>query len=99
MRYKKVTDMEVLKKYRDLIFGFGIDYLPIRIVAREMETSKYQIQKAFRRLKEQGYMKIIKYPVFCGEYDNGLYTVPVPILTCNVYDITEKGIEKLREVE
>ena len=56
-----------------------------------METSKYQIRKAYKKLKEQGYMTLEKVCTYAEEYDNGLYTSDSPILFTKVYVLTEKG--------
>lgn len=97
-KYEKVTEIQVLKKYYEILNEYGIDYLPARIIARELKTSKYQVYKAFEKLKELGYVKINKYPVHCEEYYNGLYTETIPILSCNIFDITTKGWEIAREM-
>ena len=102
-KYNKVTDIQVLKGYYERFHelnkaGFWCDYLPCYEVARVLQTSKYQVRRAFRNLRDEGYMKLIKYPTYCEDYDNGLYTVANAILTTNVYEITEKGIEKAREL-
>lgn len=100
-KYEKVNDMQVLKKYYEIQSyfnkkGLWIDYLSAEDMARELKTSKYQIQKAFKSLKEKGYMEITKYPTYCEDYDNGLYIETIPILFSKVYTITHKGIEKLK---
>lgn len=102
-KYKKVTDMEVLKEYyefqsRYYKAGIWFDYIPIHLLAQEMKTSKYQIRKAYRNLKDQEYMKLEKYCTYTEEYDNGLYTQDIPILYTKVYMLTEKGKEKAKEV-
>lgn len=101
-KYNKVTDMQVLKKYYELYStcysaGIWTDYIPIDYMANLLNTSKYQIQKAYKNLREQGYMKIQKVPSYCEEYDNGLYTQDIPILYSKVYVLTEKGAEKAKE--
>lgn len=101
-KYNKVTDMQVLKKYDELYSayyssGIWVDYIPIDCMANILNTSKYQVQKAYKNLREQGYMKMQKVPSYCEEYDNGLYTQDIPILYSKVYIITEKGAEKAKE--
>lgn len=101
-KYNKVTDMQVLKKYYELQEkhyerGIWLDYIPQYLLADVMKTSEYQIKKAYRSLKEQGYMELKKYPTSFAEYDNGLYTENIPILWTKVYMLTEKGVEKAKE--
>lgn len=96
-KYTKVKDIQVLKKYKELIDKLatvGFPYIPIDIIKEELNTSEYQIRRAYKNLEQEGYMKKIKIPVYCEEYDNGLYTEAIPILYAKVFDITEKGIEK-----
>lgn len=57
-KYRKVTDMEVLKKCCEI--ELEIDYASISLVAQELNTSKYQVQKAYKSILQQGYMKIEK---------------------------------------
>lgn len=97
-KYKKVTDMQVLKKYYDIQSfydskGIWIDYLSANDLARELKTSKYQIQKSFKNLKEKGYLQIESYPTLTAECDNGLYSYNVPVLCTRVYMITSKGYD------
>lgn len=94
--YKKVTDMDVLKRYYEIQSewhrnGYWQDFISIQEMARFLETSKYQIQKAYRSLKEKGYMKIDKTPIYFEEYDNGLYTEAIPVLFTKAYMITKEG--------
>lgn len=101
-KYNKVTDMQVLQKYYEthsMYYSVGIwtDYIPVDYMANLLNTSKYQIQKAYKNLREQGYMEMQKVPSYCEEYDNGLYTQDIPILYSKVYILTEKGIEKAKE--
>ena len=97
-KYNRVTDMQVLKKYHDIQSfydskGVWLDYLSVSDLARELKTSKYQIQKAFKNLKEKGYLQIEKYPTLTAECDNGLYSYDVPVLCTRVYMITSKGYD------
>lgn len=101
--YKKVTDMEVLKKYHEILCewrrnGYWQDFISIEEMARFLKTSKYQIQKAYRNLKEKGYMKIDKTPIYYEEYDNGLYTESFPVLFAKVYMLTKEGEKILQEL-
>ena len=101
-KYKKVTDEDVLvayKKMQDRHYevGLWLDYIPISLMAIELKTSKYQVQKAYKSLKEKGLMKIEQYPTFCEEYDNGLYIQDIPMLFAKVYVISSKGEEYLKE--
>ena len=97
-KYRKVTDFEVLKKYYEIVFG--IDYVPINLMAEALNTSKYQIRKIYKRLAEQGYMKIDKVCTYGEEYWNGLYDEFIPILYTKAYVLTNRGIEVLAgEVE
>jgi len=61
--YKKVSDIEVLKKYHEIQsemnkLGFWRDYLSIEFLAKELKTSKYRIQKAYKSLKEKRIYRI-----------------------------------------
>lgn len=101
-KYNKVTDIQVLKTYYDLqsshnIVGLWLDYVPIALMAEHLKTSKYQVNKAYKKLKEQGYMEMSEVPTYYEEYYNGLYDVSVPILYTKVYILTDKGIEKAKE--
>ena len=93
-KYRKVTDMEVLKKYYEIVLE--IDYVPIDLMAEELKTSKYQIRKIYRSLKEQGYMQLDKICTYADEYWNGLYDETVPILYSKVYVLTNKARELLK---
>lgn len=101
-KYNKVTDMQVLQKYYEvgsMYYNVGIwaDYISVDCMANILNTSKYQVNKAYKKLKEQGYMEMQKVPSYCEEYDNGLYTQDIPILYTKVYILTDKGIEKAKE--
>lgn len=95
-KYRKVTEMEVLEKCCEI--ELEIDYASISLVAQELNTSKYQVQKAYKSLLQQGYMKIEKVGTHYEEYYNGLYDVGVPILFTKVYVTTWEG-RKLFEKE
>lgn len=102
-KYTKVTDMEVLKKYYEMqnkYYGIGVwlDYISMEFIAKEMKTSLYQIKKAYKTLKEKGYMKLEEFPTLTEEYDNGLYTQSVPILFTKVYVLTDEGEKIAKEV-
>ena len=97
-KYKKVNDIQVLKKYYDIqnfydSKGVWLDYLTADDLAKELETSKYQIRKAFKNLKEKGFLEKEEYPTLTADYDNGLYSYNIPVLTTKVYMITEKGYD------
>ena len=101
-KYKKVTDIEVLKTYYNLqsnhnAAGIWLDYIPVDVMENYLKTSKYQIRKAYKNLKEIGFMKIDKVPCYCEEYYNGLYDEVIPVLFTKLYIITQKGIEKVKE--
>lgn len=103
-KYTKVTDMQVLKKYYEMqskYYGIGVwlDYVSMDFIAKEMKTSKYQIRKAYKSLKEQGYMRLEPFPTLTEEYDNGLYTQTVVILHTKVYTLTDDGIKKAKEID
>lgn len=103
-RYNKVTDIEVLKKYSDIrddFFSKGIwaDYLPIEYIAKELNTSKYQIQKAYKSLKNKGYIEKENFCTYAEEYDNGLYVQDIPILYTKAYVPSNKGLEYLKSLE
>ena len=95
-KYKKVTDIEVLKKYCEIQndmnrVGCWCDYLSIKFLAEQLKTSEYKIQKAYKSLKERGFIELKKYPTYSEEYDNGLYTEASNILFTKVYVPTNKG--------
>ena len=95
-KYRKVTDMEVLEKCCEI--ELEIDYASISLVAQELNTSKYQVQKAYKSLLHQGYMRLDKVCTYADEYWNGLYDEAVPILYTKVYVTTYEG-RKLFEKE
>ena len=95
-KYRKVTEMDVLKKCCEI--ELEIDYSPISFVAQELNTSKYRVQKAYKSLLQQGYMKLDKVCTYADEYWNGLYDETVPILFTKVYMTTYEG-RKLFEKE
>jgi len=102
-KYNKVNDIQVLKEYYNFQnnyneVGLWVDYVPIELMAYILKTSKYQIRKIYKDLKEKGLMELKKVPTYCEEYDNGLYTVGVPILYSKVYVISKKGEEYLQEL-
>lgn len=97
-QYKKVTEREVLKKYYEIQcnfnkIGWQCDYLSIKFLAAELDTSQYQVRKAYKSLSEKGYMKLEKMPTQYEEYDNGLYTENIPVLFTKVYVLTDKARE------
>lgn len=101
-KYNKVTDMQVLKKYYEMqskynSIGVWLDYVSMDFIAKEMGTSKYQIRKAYKSLKEQGYMRIEVYPTLTADYDNGLYCETIPILHTKVYTLTDDGMKIAKE--
>lgn len=103
-KYNKVTDIEVLKKYRDIrdLFysvGIWVDYLSIEYLAEKLNTSNYQIQKAYKNLKDKGYMEIKKFGTYFAEYDNGLYVQDIPVLYTNAYVPSSKGLKYLKSLE
>ena len=62
-KYEKITEMQLLKEYYEILNEYGIDYLSAIQLAKLLKTSKYQIYKAFDKLKELGYVKIDKYVI------------------------------------
>lgn len=96
-KYRKITDIEVLHKYNELVFG--IDYVPISIMAEALNTTKYQIRKCYKRLVEEGYMELVKVCTYGEEYWNGLYDEFIPILYAKAYALTNKGIALFRDKE
>lgn len=99
-KYKKVNYMEVLIKYFEIqsklnSMGFWCDYLSIDFLANELKTSKYQIKKAYKILKEKEYIKLEKFPTSFEEYDNGLYCESIPILYSKAYILTDKGRKEI----
>lgn len=102
-KYNKVNEIQVLKEYYNFQnnyneVGLWVDYVPVELMAYVLKTSKYQIRKIYKDLKEKGLMELKKVPTYCEEYDNGLYTVDVPILYSKVYVISKKGEEYLQEL-
>lgn len=103
-RYNKVTDIEVLKTYYETQNNFysngcWVDYISMDYLAAILKTSKYQIQKAYKTLKERGFIKIKEVPTYTADYDNGLYVQDIPILFTKCYVITDKGVEFLERKE
>lgn len=103
-QYNKVTDIDVLKKYsdiRDEFYSRGIwaDFLSIEYLAKKLNTSRYQIQKAYKNLKDKGYMEIRRFGTYFAEYDNGLYVEDIPVLYTNAYVPSNKGLEYLKSLE
>lgn len=101
-KYKKVSKDDVLKKFYDLQTKFWevgcfVDGLSVNFLADSMETSTYQIRKAYKQLAEEGYLKLEKVPTAFEEYDNGLYTESHPYLFCNVYTLTNKAKDKFKK--
>ena len=97
-KYQKVSELEVLESYYDFQnghnqYGLWVDYMSISDLAYYLKTSRYQIQKAFKSLKEKGFLKIERIPSHWEEYDNGLYTTGIPILYTKAYVITPEGKE------
>lgn len=103
-KYKKVTDIEVLKKYctiQDNFYSNGLwaDYLSMEYLAEKLNTSKYQIQKAYKSLKNKGLIEIKQFGTYFNEYDNGLYVQDIPILYTNAYVPSNKGLKYLKSLE
>lgn len=101
-KYRKVTDLEVLEKYykeQGFCYSRGIwqDYFSAEFMAIMLDTSKYQVQKAYKRLTEQGYMKLDKVCTHYEDYDDGMYLREVPILYAKAYVLTDKARDMLRE--
>lgn len=95
-KYKKVSDMEVLKKYYDeqsqcYSCGIWCDNISVETMAQMLGTSKYQISKAYKKLAENGYMELKKVGTCFEEYDNGLYCQTVATLYAKAYVLTEKA--------
>lgn len=102
-KYKKVSKEEVLKKFYDLQAKFWktgcwTDGFSVQFLAHRMETSTYQIRKAYKQLAEEGYLKLEKVPIAFEEYDNGLYCEAIPYLFCKVYTLTNKAKDKFEKV-
>ena len=101
-KYKKVSKEEVLEVFYDLQTKFwkaGVwkDGISVQFLAHRMETSTYQIRKAYKQLAEEGYLKLEKVPTAFEEYDNGLYTESNPYLFCKVYTLTQKAKDKFEK--
>ena len=102
-KYIKVSKEEVLKTFYDLQVKFWeagcfVDGLSVNFIADKMETSIYQIRKAYKQLAEEGYLKLEKVPTAFEEYDNGLYCEAIPYLFCNVYTLTNKTRDKFENL-
>ena len=102
-KYKKVSKEEVLKMFYDLQTKFWKagcwgDGFSVNFLADRMETSTYQIRKAYKQLAEEGYLKLEKVPTAFEEYDNGLYTESNPYLFCKVYTLTNKTKDKFESL-
>ena len=103
-KYNKVTDIQVLKKMYEIQSrhyekGIWLDYVPMHLIAKELNTSMYQIKNAYIGLKERGFIDLEKFCTYSEEYYNGLYTETVPILYTKVYMITREGQEFLESLE
>lgn len=101
-KYKKVTKEEVLVMFHDLQTKFWkagcwVDGISVQFLAHRMETSTYQIRKAYKQLVKEGYLKLEKVPTAFEEYDNGLYTESNPYLFCKVYTLTQKAKDKFKK--
>lgn len=101
-KYKRVSKEEVLELFYDLQTKFWragcwADGISVEFLAHEMETSTYQIRKAYKQLAEEGYLKLEKVPTAFDEYDNGLYTESTPYLFCKVYTLTQKAKDKFKK--
>lgn len=101
-KYKKVSKEEVLETFYDLQTKFWkagcwVDGISADFLAHKMETSTYQIRKAYKQLAEEGYLKIEKIPTAFDEYDNGLYTESTPYLFCKTYTLTQKTKNKFKK--
>lgn len=96
-QYKKVTENEVLRKYHEIQGKFNkigwCYYISINFLAKELNTSEYQVRKVYKSLLEKGYIKLEKMPTQYEEYDNGLYTENIPVLFTKVYVLTDKARE------
>ena len=102
-KYNKVTDIQVLKKMYEIQSrhyekGIWLDYVPMHLIAKELNTSMYQIKNAYIGLKERGFIDLEEFCTYSEEYDNGLYTETVPILYTKVYMITREGQEFLEKL-
>lgn len=101
-KHKKVSKDDVLKMFYDLQTKFWeagrfVDGLSVDFLADRMETSTYQIRKAYKQLAEEGYLKLEEVPIAFEEYDNGLYTESNPYLFCKVYVLTQKAKDKFKK--
>ena len=102
-KYKKVSKEEVFEMFYDLQTKFWkagcwVDGISVQFLAHRMETSTYQIRKAYKQLVEEGYLKLEKVPTAFEEYDNGLYTESTPYLFCKVYTLTNKTKDKFESL-
>ena len=102
-KYKKVSKEEVLKMFYDLQTKFWeagccVDGISVKFLAHKMETSTYQIRKAYKQLAEEGYLKLERVATAFEEYDNGLYTESNPYLFCKTYTLTQKAKDKFKKI-
>ena len=99
-KYKKITDEEVLILYYKLNdeYGWSLFNIPMQLMKKELNTSLYQVRKAYKSLEKQGYMKKVDIPTLLDEYDNGLYCETITILKTKGFDITDEGIKKAKEL-
>lgn len=102
-KYCKVTDIDVLKKYCEIqremnSIGCWCDAVSMDFLAKQLSTSKYQIQKAYESLKERGFIKLEKIPTMVEDYDNGLYTESVTVLFTKAYVPTAEGYEEVEKL-
>ena len=102
-KYKKVSKEEVLEMFYYLQTKFWeagsrVDGISVQFLALTMETSTYQIRKAYKQLAEEGYLKLEKAPTAFEEYYNGLYTESNPYLFCKVYTLTNKTKDKFESL-
>ena len=103
-KYNKVTDIQVLKKMYEIQSrhyekGIWLDYVPMILIAKELNTSMYQIKKAYMELKERKFISLENFCTYSEEYYNGLYSETIPILYTKVYMITREGQEFLENLE
>lgn len=103
-KYKKITEEQVLQAYFDLTYdnnnalGVEFDYVNINLIAFYLKTSKYQVRKIVKQLKDKGFLELTKVCTYAEEYDNGLYVQDFPILYTKVYELTSNGKNYLRSL-
>lgn len=96
MKYKKVSELEVLYAFGNIEIIGGY-WIPKQLVAQHLNTSVYQVNKHCKNLIEQGLLKRwLAEPFHDIEYESGIdYGNSLKVW---ITEITDKGIDKLKEL-